>query len=236
MDEISLLRSLAAQYNNPIYFENDPIIFPKYFYNLYKKGECSLQDIEIAAIISAHLAWGRRDMIVRDCKRAFEEMEWHPFQYIFEKNHKCDNISLHRTIKWSDFSQICTNLKNYYSDNASIESLSADEIRVNIYGQKKDPSAANKKIHMLRRWMVRNDGIVDLGIWENINPSELIIPLDVHVFRSAKDLRITSRNSCDYKTAMEITQFLRQVFPKDPALGDFALFAYSVMGNRFGLE
>lgn len=39
-------------------------------------------------------------------------------------------------------------------------------IRTAIFGSKPDPNAANKKIHMFRRWMVRNDGIVDLGVWK----------------------------------------------------------------------
>ena len=78
---------------------------------------------------------------------------------------------------------------------------------------------------MLRRWMVRRDGAVDLGLWKNISPAELIIPLDVHVHRNALELGITSRKSTDYKTAEEITEYLRQVFPSDPVLGDFALFA-----------
>ena len=77
--------------------------------------------------------------------------------------------------------------------------------------------------------MVRNDGIVDLGIWKNISPSELIIPLDVHVHRSSLLLGITERKSADIKTAEEITEFLNQLFPGDPCKGDFALFAYAAV-------
>jgi uncharacterized protein (TIGR02757 family) len=84
---------------------------------------------------------------------------------------------------------------------------------------------------MLRRWMVRDDGIVDLGIWKNIDKKDLIIPLDVHVHRTALKLGITQRKSADYKTALEITDFLKKVFPEDPAKGDFALFAVSCSGD-----
>ena len=99
-------------------------------------------------------------------------------------------------------------------------------MRIRIYGQKSDPSAANKKINMLRRWMVRNDGIVDLGLWRNISPADLIIPLDVHVHRVALEVGLTSRKQADLRTALEITEGLRKIFPGDPCLGDFALFAY----------
>lgn len=243
MDEkIKIIADLASQYNNERYFTSDPIIFPKHFARLMqgKEGiadlgngkensncQYTLQDVEIAAVIAAHLAWGRRDMIVRDCKRAFNEMGWLPYKYVMDGNYKNCDTSLHRTIKWSDFASICTNLKIYYSHNISIEALTPDQIRVQIYGQKSDHKAANKKIHMLRRWFVRNDNIVDLGLWNNTSADELIIPLDVHVHRSALNLGITTRKSADITTASEITEFLKTVFPGDPCKGDFALFAYA---------
>ena len=187
----------------------------------------TLQDVEIAAVIAAHLAWGRRDMIVRDCKRAFEEMCWEPYKYVMAGVYRDEDKSLHRTIKWSEFAAICGRLKDFYSFNESLEILSAEQMRVQIYGQKEDRKAANKKIHMLRRWMVRNDGIVDLGVWKNTSPASLVIPLDVHVHRSSRNLGITLRNSADIVTAREITDFLSEVFPGDPCKGDFALFAYA---------
>ncbi|MBE6247118.1 MAG: DUF2400 domain-containing protein [Bacteroidales bacterium] len=237
-----IIRSLAEQYNNEEYFRGDPIIFPKHFARIMLgesgieglggKGELSgikytLQDVEIAAVIAAHLAWGRRDMIVRDCKRAFDEMNWQPYKYIMSGSYRNEDASLHRTIKWSEFAAICTRLKEFYTKAPSLEILTPDEIRVRIYGQKSDPKAANKKIHMMRRWMVRNDGIVDLGLWKSTSPASLVIPLDVHVHRSSRNLGITSRNSADITTAMEITRFLSRVFPGDPCKGDFALFAYA---------
>lgn len=187
----------------------------------------TLQDVEIAAVIAAHLAWGRRDMIVRDCKRAFDEMGWKPYNYIMAGKYRDEDASLHRTIKWSEFAAICRRLKEFYSNNPSLEILTPDEMRVRVYGQKSDPKAANKKIHMLRRWMVRNDGIVDLGLWKSISPADLVIPLDVHVHRSALNLGVTARKGADIVTAGEITAFLREAFPGDPCKGDFALFAYA---------
>lgn len=221
------LRLLAKEYNSPEYFITDPISIPKHFFLLYKNGEATLQDIEISAVIAAHLAWGRREMIVRDCRRAMDEMRWNPYSYVMNGEYRREDKSLHRTIKWSEFALICERLKDFYSKEKSLESLSPDEIRERIYGKKSDKNAANKKIHMLRRWLVRNDNKVDLGIWKNIPASGLIIPLDVHVHRSALELEITKRKSADIRTAVEITDFLTKVFPDDPCLGDFALFAYA---------
>ncbi len=223
-----LIKELAEKYNNPAYFINDPVIFPKHFMQLFLKSKASLPDIEIAGIIASHLAWGRREMIVRDCNRAMEVMSWKPFDYVMSGCYKECNESLHRTIKWSDFARICSNLRSYYTLNDTLEKANAETIRAEIFGQKPDHRAANKKIHMFFRWMVRNDGIVDLGVWKKKDPSELIIPLDVHVHRSALKLGITKRKSADFATALEITKYLRKLFPEDPCKGDFALFAHAV--------
>ena len=109
-----------------------------------------------------------------------------------------------------------------------MESLSVPEIRVRIFGQKADPKAPDKKIWMMRRWMVRDDGRVDLGLWKNSDKRELVIPLDVHVYRQAAELGLTSRKSKDIVTARDITDSFRELFPDDPAKGDFALFGYGV--------
>lgn len=228
---IELLRRYAEQYNDWKYFTGDPIIFPKHFAGLLRQGKASLQDVETAAAIAAHLAWGRRDMIVRDCRRAMDEMGWQPYEYVRAGEYRDDDTSLHRTVKWSEFAGICRRIKRFYDEEESMEVLSPGQMRVRIYGQKDDPSAANKKIHMLRRWMVRDDGKVDLGLWKGIDKRQLTIPLDVHVHRSAANLGITARKSADIRTAEEITRFLLDVFPDDPVLGDFALFAVAASGN-----
>lgn len=78
------------------------------------------------------------------------------------------------------------------------------------------------------RWMVRKDSPVDLGIWQRVDPKDLIIPLDVHVHNVALELGLTSRKRADMKAAMEVTEAMRQIFPDDPARGDFALFGYGI--------
>lgn len=244
-DTIAIVRRLAEEYNKPKYFENDPIIFPKFFYEAYTGGpstvkethkefkipkgyKVQLKDIEIVAVIASYLAWGRRSMILRDTERALDEMEWKPLEYVMAGRYKGDCMSLHRTILWSDFASVCQRLKEFYATNSTLEDLSVDELRTKIFGQKKDNSAANKKIHMLRRWMVRKDGLVDLGIWSHISETELIIPLDTHVRQTALAMGITKRQSANFTTAREITDFLLKAFPSDPCKGDFALFAYAI--------
>lgn len=221
----------AVKYNDPAYFEEDPIAFPRKFAEGMKHGQNSLRDVEVAAVIAAHLAWGRRSMIVRDCGRAFDEMYWKPYDYVMNGDYRDSDESLHRTVKWSEFARICGNMKEIYTRRESLEGLSDEEFRCLVYGRKPDPKAPNKKISMMRRWMVRNDGKVDLGVWRNSSPDSLLIPLDVHVHDTAVKLGLTSRKQKDIVTVREITDVFREIFPGDPCLGDFALFGYGVSGD-----
>ena len=218
----------ADKYNDPRYFQEDPIIFPTGFVRDFKVGKASLADVEIAALLSAHLAWGRRAMIVRDCGRMFDEMAWRPYDYVMNGEYRNEDISLHRTIKWSEFAAICGRMRDIYSKRSSIEGLSASEIRTGIFGQKEDRKAPNKKINMMRRWMVRDDGKVDFGLWKDSDKKDLILPLDVHVYTQATELGLTGRRQKDIVTAQEITDAFRDIWPEDPCLGDFALFGYGV--------
>ncbi len=214
----------AEKYNDPVYFDEDPIAFPRRF----ARDGASLKDIEIASVFAAHFAWGRRAMIVRDCERLFDHMEWRPLDYVMSGDWRDDPVSIHRTVKWSDTAAICRRLKDFYSAQDSLETLSAKQIREVVFGQKPDAKAPDKKINMMRRWLVRDDGKVDLGLWKHTSPSELLIPLDVHVYDQAVALGLTSRRSKDLATALQITDAFREIFPSDPAKGDFALFGYGV--------
>ncbi len=222
----------AHKYNDRQYFQEDPIIFPRHFAEKYKADEARLADIEIAAVLASHLAWGRRAMIVRDCNRMLDEMEWRPYDYVMNGEYRDENVSLHRTIKWNEFAGICRRLRTIYNETDSIEALSDSDFRVKIFGQKEDRKAPNKKISMMRRWLVRDDGKVDLGVWKNSDKTRLILPLDVHVYSQAVDLGLTSRRQKDIVTANEITDAFRKIFPDDPCLGDFALFGYGVTKGK----
>ena len=204
-----LLIDRAERFNDPVWFAEDPIAFPK---QILERGG-SLQDIEIAAVFAAHFAWGRRAMIVRDCTRLMDEMQWRPSDYVMAGEWRDDDTSIHRTVKWSEVARICAQLREFYLSQPSLEVLSPAQMRTRIYGQKEDPKAANKKINMLRRWMARRDGKVDLGLWKNTDPASLVIPLDVHVYNQACELGLTDRKSKDITTALQITDAFRELWP-----------------------
>ena len=87
-----------------------------------------------------------------------------------------------------------------------------------------------KRLNMFLRWMVRKDHTgVDFGIWSAIKPSELIIPIDVHVARIARTLGILKRPQTDWEAALELTNYCRTLDSKDPVKYDFALFSLGVI-------
>ena len=85
---------------------------------------------------------------------------------------------------------------------------------------------------MYQRWMVRKDNKgVDFGIWKNISPSVLSIPLDVHTGNIGRKLGIIQRKQNDWKTVIEMDNTIRKMDPNDPAKYDFALFGLGVSGD-----
>ena len=90
--------------------------------------------------------------------------------------------------------------------------------------------SANKRTNMFLRWMVRTGSPVDIGLWTWFSPADLVMPLDTHVLRQAKKLRLISERSAGTeKTARELTRALKQIWPDDPCRGDFALFGLGVL-------
>lgn len=89
--------------------------------------------------------------------------------------------------------------------------------------------SACKRLHMALRWLVRDDGIVDLGIWKKLKPKDLMIPLDVHVARVSRDLRLLERKSNDRMAVEMLTSKLREFDAEDPVKYDFALFGVELM-------
>ena len=92
------------------------------------------------------------------------------------------------------------------------------------------PSAGSacKRLNLFLRWMVRKDAI-DLGVWTAVSPSRLIVPLDTHVIRLGRCLRLTRYASPGWKMAADITASLRQIDPADPARYDFSLCHVGMM-------
>ncbi len=94
-----------------------------------------------------------------------------------------------------------------------------------------DKGSSCKRSNMFLRWMVRNNDGVDFGLWTFIPSNKLIIPLDTHIARIARHLALTKRKTTDIKTAMDITDHLKQLDPIDPVKYDFALCHLGISGK-----
>ena len=89
-------------------------------------------------------------------------------------------------------------------------------------------TTALKRINMALRWLVRDDGIVDMGVWKSIPKSKLFIPLDVHAGNTARNLGLLCRRANDRKSVEALTATLRTLRPEDPVFYDYALFGIGV--------
>ena len=244
-----ILEEKVACYNCKEFIKNDPISFPHSF--------TKREDIEIVALLASVIAWGNRRMILRSGNRMFHDiMRSAPYEYVMsgEWEQLDDRQNIHRTFFVSDFKYICRGLRSIYSKYGTMERLftgctvwdGIENLRQelamvnggvmsrhisNPVPQRGKPASACKRLLMMLRWLCRNDGIVDLGIWKNIPPSQLMMPIDVHVARTARSLGLVSRKQNDRRTVEELTAKLREMSPDDPVRYDFALFGMGEAGE-----
>ena len=110
---------------------------------------------------------------------------------------------------------------DYFYDNVDME------VTKGFYHMLPNPAkkSAMKRMNMLLRWFVRKSA-VDIGIWDFIPTSELLIPLDTHVAKISRKLGLLKRNDNGYESVIEITNNLKKFDPIDPIKYDFALFGY----------
>lgn len=237
------------EYDQPFFITADPICIPHSF---YKK-----QDIEIAGFFAAIFAWGNRTTIINKSRLLMQLMDNAPHDFCL--NHTDEDLKKlltfkHRTFNPTDLLYFIEFFKQHYKKYDSLEiafskwmkkndstienglngfydyffSLPDVPKRTMKHIASPNKKASCKRLCMYLRWMVRN-GAVDFGIWKKIKPSQLIIPLDLHVSRVAKRFHLLQRNQSDWMAALELTESMRQFDDKDPAKYDFALFALGVL-------
>lgn len=236
------LRRWAKEYNVSGFIQDDPVQFPHRY--------SEKKDIEISAFLTSWISYGRRELILRKANELHAAMGSSPYRWIMEEGYKDlpgkvvesgKRDTFYRFYTYSHLRQLGERLKSIYEKHASLEDALATSPYPNPVTKIQDVfsgiegipvlagTSACKRLAMFLRWMVRKDGIVDFGIWgTSIKPYELIIPLDTHVHQISLELGLTGQKNATLKTAIEITEALKEVFPDDPCLGDFALFGYDI--------
>lgn len=259
-DVKQLLDLQVARFNTQSFIAADPISIPHRF---SKK-----QDIEIAAFWTAMLAWGQRKTILKSATTLLSLMDFAPHDFIVnhrESDRKKLLSFVHRTFQPVDTLYFLEFLQQFYQQNSSLEqaflpfiSHSSEHIGAALSGFHtlffSLPNAPErtrkhiatpvrgstcKRLNMFLRWMVRKDtNGVDFGIWNGIDASQLLIPLDVHVDRVARRIGLIKRSKTDWQTVLELTEVLRSFDSQDPVKYDYALFGMGVIGAnelyRFG--
>ena len=88
--------------------------------------------------------------------------------------------------------------------------------------------SACKRLNLFLRWMVRHDAL-DLGVWTHVPAAKLVVPLDTHVIRVGRCLRLTTYTSPGWKMARDITTSLTRIDPADPVRYDFSICHLGMM-------
>lgn len=243
------LDELVSKNNTKAFIKDDPVQFPHRY--------SDKRDIEIVSFLVATIAWGNRKMILNNANKMLDMMGKSPYDYVMSGGYEKleDEKCVHRTFFNRDFKYYCKGISGIYKNDGidSLEDVFYNEendvwkgiqnfrdMMANANGETSkhisNPSccepkkgSACKRLHMALRWLVRNDGIVDLGIWKRLNPKDLMIPLDVHVARVSRDLGLIDRKSNDRQTVEMLTAKLREFDANDPVKYDFALFGVELM-------
>ena len=95
-----------------------------------------------------------------------------------------------------------------------------------------EKSSACKRMNLFLRWMVRKDEL-DFGLWYEIPTSKLVIPVDTHIARISKSLKLTERKNVSWQMAEEITQNLKKFDEIDPVKYDFAICHIGIRKLKF---
>jgi len=247
------LDAKVALYNQPSFIEKDPVCIPHSF--------ALKQDIEISGLFAAVLAWGNRTTIINNCRKLMGWMDNHPHDFILnhkDTDLKSFVHFAHRTFNATDLLYFLSFLQFHYRQYNSLEDAFVPEKRYagdNVeraliyfhhyffsiehpertrkHISTPERNSACKRLNMYLRWMVRKDDKgVDFGIWKKIQPGQLICPLDVHVARVAERLGLIDNIKSNWANAIQLTERLKELNPKDPAVYDYALFGLGV-AERF---
>jgi uncharacterized protein (TIGR02757 family) len=242
------LEEKYLRFNNSSFISPDPVSIPHMF--------SDLRDREISGFLTATIAWGRRDLFLRNANELMDLMDHAPFDFLMsagEEDFERFGNFIYRTFNGTDCKYFMSALRYLYGSYYSLEDIILEGMQENgslidglswfrtrffeLPHNKRCEKhfadlrngAAGKRLNMFLRWMVRKDNHgVDFGIWKRIDPSILYIPLDLHSGNTARKLGLLKRKVNDWKAVEELTEVLRGFDPADPVKYDFALFGLGV--------
>ena len=245
------LDQLAQKYETPEFIEDDPISVPHRFTKLQdieisgliaatlawgqrktivKNANrfIELMDNDPFNFVKNHQESDRK-VFQKFVHRTFNEIDAYNFLEFFKKYYSyCDTfeaVFVEASLRDNDIS-IVPGLSAF---KPLFMSLSNAEARTQKHVASPIKNSACKRLCMFLRWMVRSsDKQVDFGLWKKIGTQNLLIPLDVHVARQARQLHLLTHPKDDFTAVKELTQKLKEFDPIDPVKYDFALFRLGI--------
>jgi uncharacterized protein (TIGR02757 family) len=212
------------------------------------------KDTELSAFIASVFAYGRADLIVKNVSYILGELGKRPYAALKNGTYSSKLKSFkYRFHKRADLLWLLDRLREIYEEYGSLEKAfiatgenhfdrlhgfslhfhkklgKRSQARTFLVPSPKS-GAACKRMNLFLRWMVRSDSL-DLGLWKKVKPSELIIPLDVHVHRIAGRIGLVSNGAANFKKAVELTENLKLLDPADPVRYDFAICSLGKLGH-----
>ncbi len=235
------LRALYSRFNVRQFVHPDPLEF-LYAYD-------ALQDREIVALAASALAYGNVRQILKSVSVVLDRLEsphdflmrasrtsleqtFRDFKHRFTTGQELATFlyGVKRVIRQCGSLRECF-LRGFQDDHDTIIPALGrlvDELS-GVFDSKPRSllppprlGSACKRLNLFLRWMVRRDG-VDPGGWDEVPPSKLIVPLDVHMHRICLQLGLTRRKQANLRTACEVTTAFRAIEPDDPVRFDFCL-------------
>lgn len=244
----SLLEKYYEMYHHRSFIEDDPIKVVHKFKNK--------EDIEIAGFLTSIIAIGNRKQIINKANLLMQLMGNTPYLFIIDlhkKNLNSFDQFKHRTINGNDIKELLKLLHIIYTNHGGLENFFTETFNkyndiyfvlvqfyklASLYVQNthclkhiSDVSrhSAGKRLNLFLRWMVRKDDKkIDFGLWKNIPPSSLYIPLDIHVSQSARKLGLLTLKQNNWRAVSELTKNLRFFDENDPVKYDYALFGIDI--------
>lgn len=219
------------------------------------------RDRELVAFLSALMAFGRVEIIGNKLTALLKLLGQSPSATARSLSKDALSRKLrgfrHRTFAGKDIAallsvvgerqtrdgSILTSLEGHFTavgDLRTALSRWVSELRGAAFGERltqaqrhllPDPAgpSASKRLLLFLRWVTRDDQ-GDLGL-AKLPTDALVVPVDVHVHRIAKNLGLTARNDASWRTAVEITESLRGLSPSDPTRYDMALCHFGINGE-----
>jgi uncharacterized protein (TIGR02757 family) len=249
-----VLERIYVRYNRRSFVGTDPLQFAYRYSNP--------RDIEIAAFLSAALAYGRVAQIHKSLADLFERMGRSPYDFVAngsEASRRHLAEFKHRFTTGDDIGDLFDRLRPALQEHGSIERFfsrgyrpdhenivpaltrfcdqlcGVDRQSRGVMYLLASPSrgSASKRLNLFLRWMVRKDD-VDLGLWTSVDKAKLIVPIDVHMARLCRIMGFHNSRTVSLSTALKITEAFARIQPGDPAKYDFALTRIGIVENCTG--